>query len=130
VTVPKNVRLAMALICVAVTSGFVMIVGWRLITILAAPDWCARALGAGGLTGKGQTITGLNACVDLLKVQLRSLALNSHIVLGVLALCLAVLVVIVLAEGRLTFRAGKEGVEGNITEAADRVADAAVEKAD
>jgi hypothetical protein len=134
VTQPSNTIRSFALVCVVATSAFIMGMAWWIVKILAAPQWCARALGAGNLTGKDRTVVGLDGCIDLLKIQLNSLAWNSHIVLVVLALCLLVLVVIVIADGRVSLKASKTGFEADIgadepAAAAARVADAAVDEA-
>lgn len=133
---PRNSIRTFALVCVAATSAYIMYMGWWINTTLAAPQWCARALGAGNIAGKDKTVQGLDGCIDLLKIQLNSLAWNSHILFGVVALCLLVLIVIVIAGGRVSFKASKEGVEGDIgsnaapaVAAAARVAGAAVDEA-
>jgi hypothetical protein len=111
-----GILLAFALLCVAVTSAFIMVMAWRINDILARPDWCARALGAGKSVAEGKApIAGLQGCINLLTIQLRSLATNSHIFAGVIAMCLLVLIVIVIAGGKLSFKGGSSGVEGSIS---------------
>lgn len=107
-----------ALVAVGVTSGFLIGISLWLISILSAPDWCNRAIGAKILAGKGDgairpeyAVTG---CYELMKLQLGALANNSYVAILVIAMCLLVLVVIVLAGGRLSFKASRDGVEGNI----------------
>lgn len=110
-----GILLGFALLCVAVTSSFIMVMAWRINDILARPEWCARALGAGKSVAEGKApIAGLNGCINLLTIQLRSLATNSHIFAGAFAMCLLVLIVIVVAGGRLSFKGSKDGIEGNI----------------
>ena len=96
----ENPIRAFALLCVAVTSGFLGVVIWRLIGIISSPDWCSRALQAERIT-PGNTFAGLTACVDILKMQVGSLAQVLTISVGTLALCLGVLVVIVIAGAKL-----------------------------
>jgi hypothetical protein len=131
---PHNTIRTFALICVAVTTAYVMFMGWWINTTLSGPGWCRTALGAEKASAAEGTIKGLEACVDLLKIQLKSLAVNSHVLFGVIALCLAVLIVIVIAGGRVSFKASRDGVETDISrdpgKAADEVAGAAVERAD
>lgn len=118
-----------ALIAVAVTSASLIYFAHWLIERIASPDWCARAIGASKSTDvQPEYVVG--GCFKLLNKQVEALALNSHIAFGVLALCLAVLVVIVLAGGQLKFRGTKEGVEMDIGKAAKKVAKAADDKAD
>lgn len=122
-----------ALICVAVTSLFLMYMNNKVIDILASPSWCSKALQAEKISS--QNFGGLTACNDLLTIQLKSLATNSHIQSGTIALCLLVLIVIVIAGGRLNFSASKSGVNTSIgkdvdpVQAAQTTADAAQEKA-
>lgn len=121
---------AAALIVVALTSAYVMWMGYRLNETLSGPTWCATAIGA-DRADHDSKIDVAASCVGLLTIQLKSIATNSHILFGVVALCLAVLVVIVIAGGKLSFKASKEGVETDIGRdaAVDKVAEAAVDKA-
>lgn len=101
-----------ALACVTVTSTFLMFIAWKLTNTLSGPGWCATAFGAGKATGTAP-IKGLDACVGLMTIQLQALSLNSHIVLITFSLCLAVLVIIVLAGARFSAdtKFGKVDVE-------------------
>ncbi|MBO9516774.1 MAG: hypothetical protein J7493_01760 [Porphyrobacter sp.] len=96
-----------ALVAVAVTSAALIYFAWRLIGLIAAPDWCNRAMGT-------RTDLAMGECFALLRQQVEALAINSHFAIGTLALCLAVLVIIVLSGGRLSFRANRDGVEADI----------------
>lgn len=124
-----------AVLCVAVTSGFVMVMSYRLLNVLSGPGWCATALGAGKASSHdGSPIKGLEACVGLLTIQLKSLADNSYIFGGVIALCLLTLIVIVIAGGKLDF-AGPANTHINLQgndapKAAQAVADSAQTTAD
>lgn len=112
-TRPPNTIRTWALVAVAVTSAAMVGFGWWLISILAAPNWCNRAIGAAeGSDARPEFAVG--GCFNLLRRQVDALALNSHFAIGTLALSLAVLVVIVLAGGRVSFKAGASGVEGRI----------------
>lgn len=97
---------AFAVFCVAVTSAYVMVMGYRLNETLSGPGWCRTALGAEKSSSTDGTIKGLDACVGLLNIQLKSLATNSHILLGSIALCLSVLIIIVVAGARFSGEAG------------------------
>jgi hypothetical protein len=103
-----------AVICVAVTSGFVMYMSYQLLNVLSGPGWCRTALGAEKASSTDGTIKGLDACVGLLTIQLKSLANNSYIFGGVIALCLLTLIVIVIAGGRLSFAVSKAGASANM----------------
>jgi hypothetical protein len=91
-----------AVICVAVTSAYVMWLGNKVNDTLSGPGWCRTALGAEKASATDGTIKGLDACVGLLTIQLKSLATNSHILLGTIALCLAVLIIIVVAGAKFS----------------------------
>ena len=103
-----------ALVFVGVIAAYVMWMGWQLNDTLSGPGWCRTALGAEQASPTDGTIKGLDACVGLLTIQLKSLATNSHILFGVVAMCLLVLIVIVVAGGRLSLKASAEGVETDI----------------
>jgi hypothetical protein len=131
----RNPIRGFAVLCVAVTSGFVMYMSYQLLQTLSGPGWCATALGAGKASSKdGSPIKGLEACVGLLTIQLKSLATNSYIFGGVIALCLLTLIVIVIAGGKLSLDASPTGVKGEIgsdaPQAAQAVADSAQSTAD
>lgn len=124
-----------ALTCVAATSAYVMWQGWRLVDILAAPTWCSRAINA---SNEGdQPEFAVSGCFSLLKDQVAALAVTTHIYAGVIAFCLAALMVIVVANGRASGK-GPGGFELDIggnreptaPEAAQIVAGAAVDAAD
>jgi hypothetical protein len=110
-----------AVLCVAVIAAYIMWMGWRLSNILSSPDWCGKALQAERIT-PGNTFVGLTACVDLLKIQLKAIAVDSHVFAGVVALCLLALIVIVIAGGRLQFSASKTGLSGSMSSAEDEAA--------
>lgn len=123
---------AFGLACVAVTSAFLIWLSMHLIEILAARDWCLRAIGADRASTSAGNIDALTACVGLLTLQVRALAIDSHIAIGTLALCLAVLVVVVIANARVQLKAGPDGVDGTIggaAEGAKATAEAAEKKA-
>jgi uncharacterized membrane protein len=126
-----------AVVCVAVTSFYVMYMSYTLLQTLSGPGWCRTALGAEKSSATEGTIKGLDACVGLLQIQLKSLANNSYIFGGVIALCLLTLIVIVIAGGYVSFDFSKTGASGTIgrqpqtpaAKAATEVAGAAVDKA-
>jgi hypothetical protein len=101
-----------AVICVAATSVFVMAMSNKLTNILSSPEWCGKALQAEKISS--QNFGGLTACVDLLKIQLNSVAHVSLIYAGVIALCLLTLIVIVIAGARLDLKANKDGIQANM----------------
>jgi hypothetical protein len=106
VKVPPFTIRTFAIICVAVTTAYVMWLGNKVNDTLSGPGWCRTALGAEKASSTDGTIKGLDACVGLLTIQLKSLSTNSHILLGTIALCLAVLIIIVVAHARFTGEVG------------------------
>jgi hypothetical protein len=125
---PRATIRTYALVAVSLTSLALIGFAWWLIGILAGRDWCDRAIGAAkDATRPESAVAG---CFTLLHQQVLALSVNSYIALGTLALCLAVLVVIVIAGGKLSFKAGAGGVEADVGQAAQVVADAAQEQAD
>lgn len=123
-----------AILCVAISSGFIMYMALKLTNTLASPDWCARAIKAEQLAGTRDS----SSCIELLTIQVKSLAVDNHIYSVTIAVCLAVLVVVVLAKARLDLEASKVGGKVSIggdnkspvAQAANAVADAAVEQAE
>lgn len=106
-----------------------MFMSYQLLQTLSGPGWCRTALGAEKASSSDGTIKGLDACVGLLTIQLKSLANNSYIFGGVIALCLLTLIVIVIAGGRLSFKGGPGGVETDISSAAPQAAQAVADSA-
>lgn len=117
---------AFALICVAVTSAFVMYMRWWQLSILASPDWCNRAIKAEQLDA-GSRLDAALACVGLQKVQIEAVATNSYIDGGTIALCLLALMVIVVAGGHLSVatKLGSVNVGRDKVEAAEHVVEGA-----
>lgn len=132
----KNPIRLFAVICVAITSAYVMYIRYWLLTTLSGPGWCATALGAGKASSKdGSPIKGLESCVSLLTIQLKTLADNSYIDGLVIALCLLVLMVVVIAGARLDLKVTPTSLDANIDStsaprAAQTVADSAQATAD
>jgi len=112
---PRNTIRTFALVCVALTSGFLIWLAVKLVNILAADDWCERAMGAADdVQGRVRAEFAVSGCFKFLDNQLDALALNSHIAIGVIAMCLAVLMVIVIAGGKLSFTGNARGVSMNV----------------
>lgn len=112
-TEPRNTIRTYAVIVVSLTSAFIVGMCIWLTKILAAPEWCGRALGA-EKASPGTTLEGLKACINLMGDQVSALAWNSHIYAATIALCLLVLMVVVIADGHVSFKADKTGLSGDI----------------
>ncbi len=114
---PLNMIRTFALVIVAITSGFVMGMVIWLTRLLSDPSWCDRAIGAA--KGADRPETAFGGCFQLLTQQMSALAINSYIFGGVIALCLAALMIIVVAGGKLSFTGNKDGVSANISSSGD-----------
>lgn len=119
--IPRFSIRAFAVVCVAVTSAYVMWMGYQLNETLSGPGWCRTALGAEKASSSDGTIKGLDACVGLLTIQLKSLSTNSHILLGSIALCLSVLIVIVVAGARFSGEVSATGAKADFSPADEPV---------
>ena len=124
---------AFALLLVGGACGFIGVMIWRSTGILAAPDWCARAINAEKLAGS-RTTSAIEGCMDLLKQQVGAVAINSHIFAGTIAVSLLVLVVVVVAKARLDLAVARGEAKINVGSdpgaAAQHVADEAQDAAD
>jgi len=128
-TIRNSIR-TWALVAVFVSSLFTIGAALWIIKILSARNWCADMLGASKYVD-GRPDFAVMACKELALQNADKLGDALTIAMGVQAVALLVLVVIVLAGGRLSFKAGKEGVSANMSreEAAQQVADAAENEA-
>lgn len=104
--------LAFALLCVAVTSGVVIYMRVWETDLLSDPLWCQRIIAAAKTSEQVESAFG--GCFSVMKQQLSAIAVNSHVDAGVLALCLLVLMVIVVAGGKLSFAISKDSASANI----------------
>lgn len=132
-TLIKNPISTFAVLCVAATGAFLGYMTERMASVLESPHWCATAIQAEKIS-PGSSYVGLTTCVDLLKIQLQSLATGFHISVGSFALTLLVLIVVVIAGAHASFKASSEGIEGSVgrdgPKAAQAVADSAQDTAD
>lgn len=101
-----------ALICVAITSAYIMYMGYWIMEILSSPGWCNRTLAADKIV-KDSSFDALSACIGLLTIQLKAVAQTGLVYAGTLALCLLALMVIVVAGGHLSFT-GPGGTSANM----------------
>ncbi len=132
-TIARNPISFFAILCVACTAAFLGYMTLRMSTVLESPSWCSTAIQAEKVS-PGSTYVGLTTCVTLLQIQLEAMATGFHISVGSFALTLIVLIVVVIAGARASFKLGKDGIEGNVSrdaaQAAEQVAGAAVEEAE
>lgn len=128
-TLIENPISTFAVLCVACTAGFLGYMTYWQTEILSSADWCSKALQAERVSAERGG--GMTSCHDILMVQLKALATNSHVDHGVFGMVLLVLIVVVIAGARLSLAASKSGVSANIgreeVEAAQHVADKAEE---
>lgn len=129
-TIRNSIR-SWALVAVAISSVFIM--GMRVWDqiLLGHTDWCARALGAAKYA-TGRPAYAIEQCFELQQMQIKTLSNGSMIDAGTIALCLVVLVVIVLAGGKvsLTTPWGGGNISSDRKDAAKKVAEAAKAKAE
>jgi TRAP-type C4-dicarboxylate transport system permease small subunit len=109
--VKHNTIRTFALICVALTSGWMIWLTWWLIDLLSGNDWCAIAVGVSE-AANARPLEAIQSCFSLLDAQVGWLGWALMVSLVSLALCLVVLMVIVVAGGKLSFSASKSGVSG------------------
>ena len=109
----RNTIRTFALVCVAATSIFVMIMGVWVMFLLADKSWCDRAVGATKYA-HGRPDAALNGCFALMGQQIGGIMSLGMIFAGVVALCLLVLMVVVVAGGKISFKASRDGAEGSI----------------
>lgn len=126
-TRPHNTIRTFALICVAVTTAFLMGMAVWYTKLVSGRDWCSRAIGAeeaaeGGTRQRSET--AVEACMNLLDKQVSILGINSHVLIGILALCLLALMVIVVAGGRMSIKASASGIEADMSSKDDQLAGA------
>lgn len=110
----RNTIRTYALVAVTAALAFIMGMSWWLTTILSAPDWCGRAINAEKLS-EARATSAVELCKDLLMEQVGSLATNSHIYAFSIGIVLIALMLIVVAGGRLSFKASKTGIEGDLS---------------
>lgn len=126
----RNAIRTWALVAVFVSSLFTIGAALWIIGILANPDWCNRILGASKYVD-GRPDFAVLACKELLFQNADRLGDALTIAMLVQAGSLLVLVVIVLAGGRLSFKTPwGEADMSREAKAAQQVADAAEDEAD
>lgn len=102
-----------ATIVISTIAAFLMgMAVWYTYT-LSSNQFCINAAGIEKATGENRTQITLE-CIKLLNEQVHALGNNGYIVLGTLALTIIVLVVIVIARGKVSIDASKEGVSAEI----------------
>lgn len=109
---PRNTIRTFALVCVAITTAFVIAMSVWLTRTLANTDWCGKVVGSAAYAN-GRPDFAINGCVSVMRDQIAALANNSLIFGGVVALCLLALMVIVVAGGKLSF-SGPGGIGGAV----------------
>ncbi len=114
---PRNTIRSFALVCVAITSVFVMWMSYFTVTTISSTDWCGKVVGSAKYTD-GRPDFAISGCVQVMKDQIAALSSNSLIFGGVIALCLLALIVIVVAGGKLSFT-GPGGFGGSVGKGGD-----------
>lgn len=117
-TIAKNPISLFAVLCVACTAAFLGYMILRMAVVLESANWCGKAIQAEKIS-PGNTYVGLTTCVELLKIQLQAMATGFHIALGSFASSLIVLIVVVVAGARASWKVGPSGMEGSVSPASD-----------
>lgn len=112
-TLAKNPISLFAVLCVAATGSFLAFMARRMMGVLESTSWCSTALQAERITAK-ESFVGLTTCVELLKIQLSAIATGFHISTGGFVFVLIVLVVVVIAGARASWKISATGIEGNV----------------
>ena len=120
-TLIKNPISTFAVLCVAATGIYLGYLTDRMVGVLESANWCARAVQAEKIA-PSNTFQGLTACNDLLKIQLQSLATGLHISLGTFGFTLLVLVVVVIAGAKASFKIDDSGISGDVSRDASAAA--------
>ena len=87
-------------------------------SILTSPDWCAKAQRAERLApgvSKEQSLEVIKSCNEILVIQLKAIATDSHLDHGVQGFVLIVLIVVVIAGARASWKLGAGGLEGSVS---------------
>lgn len=109
----RNTIRTFALACVAVSSAYVIGMGIWLTWLIGMTDWCGKVVGSAKYA-EGRPDFAIKGCVDVMRDQIAGLSRSLLIYAGVIALCLLVLMVIVVAGGKLSFKGNRDGIEGTI----------------
>ena len=107
-----------ALVCVAITSGFVIGMSVFLVRLLGGTDWCGKVVGSAKYA-EGRPDFAIKGCVEVMRDQIAALANNLLIYSAVTGLCLLVLMVVVVAEAHLRGKAGRDGLDFDISAKGD-----------
>jgi hypothetical protein len=116
--IKKNPISAFAVLLVAFVGGFLVYMAVWQTTILASPSWCAKALGAEKIApgqDPKQILESLKSCNEMLLVQLNAIAVDSHIGHGTFAIVIIVLIVVVIAGARASWKLSTTGFEGSVS---------------
>ncbi len=92
---------AFAVLIVAVIVGFAIYMTVWMTEVLAGQSWCAKAIGADRITADSK-IDIAASCVGLLTIQLKAIATNSHVFVGMFALAMLTIVVVVVAGAKVS----------------------------
>jgi hypothetical protein len=103
-----------AMILIAVITVFLMGMAIWNNYVMASGQWCSAVIGTELATGEAGEVATTANCIALMHDQLTALSIYGYIGMGTLALCVAVLVIIVVAGGRVDISASKSGIDVDI----------------
>lgn len=116
--IKKNPISTFAVLLVAVVCAYLFYMSFWQTTILTSPDWCQRAMRAEQIapgTTYEQALAALKSCNALQAIQLNAVALDSHIDHGTFSVIIIVLIVVVIAGARASWKVGPTGLEGTVS---------------
>lgn len=133
-TLARNPISFFAVLCVAACSIYLGILVDRLLDVLTSETWCGKSIQAEKIS-PGTSFAGLISCIDMLKIQLQSLATGFLIAIGGFVFGNLVLVIVVIAGARASGKVGTTGLEFGVgkdtaIEGAAHVEEAAHQAAD
>lgn len=115
--IKRNPISAFAVLLVALIGSFLGYTLWWETTILTSPEWCQKAQRAEQIA-PGQTVAQslemVKSCNDLLMVQLQAVATDSHFDHGTFSTLVIVLVIVVVAGARASWKLSPTGLEGSL----------------
>jgi hypothetical protein len=100
-TIREHPIQAVAVAIVTAILIFSAIMTIWLTDVLTGPGWCGKALGAEKQAVTNGTIDVATACIGMLTIQLKAVATNSHIFVGMFALAFLTIIAVVIAGARL-----------------------------
>lgn len=107
-----------ATVLIAAITLFLMAMAVWNTWAMSSSKWCNQVIGTEQVTGERSVNTTAN-CIAIFRDQINALSVYGYIGLSTLALCVIVLVIIVVARGKVSFSASKDGVTADVSKEGD-----------